>query len=57
MCNILFVMSNIGLLACCILIFVNVMNNQRDMVILGIQMFALFIFTLYFCNYFKNYLD
>lgn len=56
-CNILFIMSNIGLLMCCVVVFISVINKQRDMVILGIEMFVLFIFTLHFCSYFKDYLD
>ncbi|HEY8890343.1 MAG TPA: hypothetical protein VIM70_08815 [Clostridium sp.] len=51
------VLANVGLFLCCIFVFRAILDKQMENVIFCFEMVALFIFTLYFSNYFKDYLD
>jgi len=55
LCNILLVMSNIGMLVCCILIYRGILQKSIQTVCFSIQMFAFFIIGLQLSNYFKNH--
>ena len=54
LCNILLVMSNIGMIMCCILVYKGILQRSTQIVCFSIQMFVFFIIGLHLGNYFKN---
>jgi len=51
------ILANVGLFLCCIYVFRAILDKQMDYVIFSFQMVIIFVVTIYFSNYFKDYLD
>lgn len=57
LCYYLKIVANIGLLMCCIVVSISILHKDIEMCMLTFYMVIFLIFTIHFCNYFKNYLD